>query len=255
MKKNTPLMASVLVCVGMVALPAMAQQGQKVEPLPGDVISERPCADQHKSACGRVGQVASKYRFGYERAQSVAADKMFVLCEGCKADKLRKPLKAPIITVMAPTPLEKSEAKKMPPGQMKEPAQSSTNATAVQVAVKKQPSLSCEKCDRFVFFRIAKDAITDRESSQLNTMVNCLKQASDSGAYEIIVTGYTCKLGTQKRNDKLALARAKAVASWLEQRKIKVGQVKAVGKADYLSTDPEINRRVSIHLNRVEVSK
>jgi outer membrane protein OmpA-like peptidoglycan-associated protein len=63
------------------------------------------------------------------------------------------------------------------------------------------------------------------------------------------VTGFTCDLGAQMVNDKLARQRAEAVAELLKSHGYVVPVVTGKGKQDYLSKSPQmrhLNRRVEI---------
>lgn len=65
----------------------------------------------------------------------------------------------------------------------------------------------------------------------------------------LMVTGYTCDLGTQQINDVLALKRATVVADLLKFHGFRVVAVMGKGKQGYVTSDPEmrhLNRRVEI---------
>ena len=61
----------------------------------------------------------------------------------------------------------------------------------------------------------------------------------------LIITGYTCDLGSQKVNDVLALQRASVVADLLQSHGYRFVDVTGKGKQSYVSIDPEMR-----HLNR-----
>ena len=63
---------------------------------------------------------------------------------------------------------------------------------------------------------------------------------------DVKVTGYTCELGSKEHNGRLALSRARAVASILETNGIKPAAVSGEGKCCYISGDKEMNRRAEI---------
>jgi outer membrane protein OmpA-like peptidoglycan-associated protein len=60
------------------------------------------------------------------------------------------------------------------------------------------------------------------------------------------ILGYTCDLGSKSHNDKLALARAKALAKVLEEKGMKPLAVSGEGKCCYVSEDRRLNRRAEI---------
>lgn len=70
-------------------------------------------------------------------------------------------------------------------------------------------------------------------------------------AERVIVTGYTCDLGSQSVNDRMALGRAKEVANLLTAAGYRVLDIKGVGKNHYVAVNPEHrdqNRRVEVTL-------
>jgi outer membrane protein OmpA-like peptidoglycan-associated protein len=70
-------------------------------------------------------------------------------------------------------------------------------------------------------------------------------------AERVIVTGYTCDLGSQPANDRMALGRAKEVANLLTAAGYRVLDIKGVGKNQYVAVNPEHrdqNRRVEVTL-------
>ena len=62
----------------------------------------------------------------------------------------------------------------------------------------------------------------------------------------VILTGYTCDLGSQEVNDRLALKRAEAVRKELIPKGIQVEGVAGKGKCCYAAESGEENRRVEI---------
>ena len=65
----------------------------------------------------------------------------------------------------------------------------------------------------------------------------------------LVITGYACKLGSDKYNLTLSLQRAVAVAIFLERHGFTVATLQAEGEADPLTTNPQEfskNRRVEV---------
>ncbi len=60
------------------------------------------------------------------------------------------------------------------------------------------------------------------------------------------ILGYTCDLVSKSHNDRLALARAKAVAKVLEEKGMKPLTVSGEGKCCSVSEDRRLNRRAEI---------
>jgi outer membrane protein OmpA-like peptidoglycan-associated protein len=60
------------------------------------------------------------------------------------------------------------------------------------------------------------------------------------------ILGYTCDLGSKSLNNRLALARAKAVAKVLEEKGMKPLTFSGEGKCCYVSEDRRLNRRAEI---------
>lgn len=79
-----------------------------------------------------------------------------------------------------------------------------------------------------------------------------LQKITDSlGSYKgkiVVVAGFTCRFGSKKINDPLALERAKSVAAVLEHSGIKPVMVSGEGKCCYISGDQSLNRRVEIRI-------
>lgn len=67
----------------------------------------------------------------------------------------------------------------------------------------------------------------------------------------LVVTGFTCELGTDEINQNLSKQRAETVASLLRDNGYTVQAVKSKGAAEPVTTDPEqlyLNRRVEIEI-------
>lgn len=94
-----------------------------------------------------------------------------------------------------------------------------------------------------VYFALNSARVDPQEIEQV---IGALKRC---GAKAAAVRGFTCELGAQLYNDRLALARARNVAKVLENRGVQLEQVEGRGKSDYVTTAPEKrdkNRRVEV---------
>jgi len=87
----------------------------------------------------------------------------------------------------------------------------------------------------------------DLDSAVLkNPERNKIDRAVPHGGRVDAVTGYTCDLGSQEHNDRLALKRAESVSSYLKGKEVIPLQVEGKGKCCYVSEERELNRRVEI---------
>lgn len=62
----------------------------------------------------------------------------------------------------------------------------------------------------------------------------------------IVVNGYTCDIGSERYNDRLAQKRADAVASYLRHKGVDVEKVTGEGKCCYISYSKKENRRAEV---------
>ena len=100
-----------------------------------------------------------------------------------------------------------------------------------------------------IYFRVNQYRLTDSEKDQIKLFLPYLKMAARDG-YGALVEGFTCNLGSKGTNDFLAMARAKAVAGFLEQNGVKIGEIKGEGKRDYMSKIKKLNRRVEVETSQ-----
>ncbi len=89
-------------------------------------------------------------------------------------------------------------------------------------------------------------------TSAKNSLTDFAQILNNNPTMDIAVYGHTDKVGTLAANEKVSLARAKAVENYLEQKGVSSGQFKAVeGKAYYEYDDSKSaaeNRRVEIYM-------
>jgi outer membrane protein OmpA-like peptidoglycan-associated protein len=97
-----------------------------------------------------------------------------------------------------------------------------------------------------VFFPKGSHVLGDQESKNLDRFIHELKEDQ---AGPVSVAGYTCRLGSDDYNQKLALNRARTVADYLKRHGVSVLSVTSnVGGGYVNNTDPAQNRRVEITL-------
>jgi outer membrane protein OmpA-like peptidoglycan-associated protein len=95
-----------------------------------------------------------------------------------------------------------------------------------------------------VFFSVGASSIDENESQKLSSFIDELKQDQTA---PVDVTGYTCWLGSEEYNQKLAEQRAQTIADILKKQNIKVRSVAGKSGCCYINdTDPARNRRVDI---------
>jgi outer membrane protein OmpA-like peptidoglycan-associated protein len=99
----------------------------------------------------------------------------------------------------------------------------------------------------FVFFPVRSSTLDSQETQKLIQFIQKLKQQKIG---PVDVVGYTCRLGSQEYNQKLALNRARTVADYLKRHRISVASVTGEAGGGYVSdADPSQNRRVEITLS------
>lgn len=99
-----------------------------------------------------------------------------------------------------------------------------------------------------VYFPFDSAKLTNKERKKLDLFLQKVNKHKD---YRVKVSGFTDKTGSKEYNDKLALKRAEAVASYLKSKneKLKVS-VSGFGKCCYVSPKDEENRRAEINAEK-----
>jgi hypothetical protein len=86
--------------------------------------------------------------------------------------------------------------------------------------------------------------IGEYERGQLQELLTCLEGRDAS----VQIEGDTCRIGSQKINDRLALKRAEAVGDYLAKHAVRIDKFSGEGKKGYISGIDRLNRRVVIHI-------
>ena len=100
-----------------------------------------------------------------------------------------------------------------------------------------------------ILFGLASSILPEQIKEQIIWAMK--KKANDKMPMQI--TGFTCDLGSQAANDKLAKQRAVVVAELLKDNGFLVSSVEGKGKQGYISDRPQmryLNRRVEIQTGR-----
>jgi outer membrane protein OmpA-like peptidoglycan-associated protein len=95
---------------------------------------------------------------------------------------------------------------------------------------------------RIVYFRLGHAELDAFEKDQLKEILPCLKEAGG----KVVLSGYTCRLGSRDFNDRLARSRAASVAQFFEASGVRVKGQSGRGKTGYISEIDRLNRRVEI---------
>ncbi len=95
--------------------------------------------------------------------------------------------------------------------------------------------------DMSVYFDFGSSRIKDEDRLRIEDFAKNL-----TGKTGVLVKGYTCDIGAKKFNDRLAMDRARAVASILKKNGTTPVTVSGEGKCCYVSEDRALNRRVEI---------
>jgi len=101
-----------------------------------------------------------------------------------------------------------------------------------------------------VHFKFGSSDLTPAEG---NSLLAALKHFRVSLDTPLVITGYTCKLGSDHYNRTLSLQRAQAVADYLQTHGFTVATVQGMGPENPLTHKPQEfyrNRRVEIELTR-----
>lgn len=167
------------------------------------------------------------YFYPYEFAKNLA-EPAFVVCDNCPPRK--SPDTAPKIvpTVIAlrvsqpipvkPEPLKVDEQKEKH-NELREEALTDASLT--------------------VYFNLNSSALRPEEKEKLNTAPSLFKG-------DVVVTGYTCDIGSEEYNRRLSLKRAGAVAEYLKLVGVAPREITGKGKCCPISDKKELNRRVEI---------
>jgi outer membrane protein OmpA-like peptidoglycan-associated protein len=99
-----------------------------------------------------------------------------------------------------------------------------------------------------IYFHANQYRLTKNEKEQINQFILPYMKKDSGDSLKVAVRGFIHSSRTKNKNDDRAMARAKAVAEYLEQNGIKVGAVKGEGENGYISKFSNINRRVEIEV-------
>lgn len=214
----------------------------------------------HAQPVSEVRQIELTPDYG-SVARSKDQDLQYVICDGCEVVKRLAPMPPPRKNALAgPIAVRNtglSHGEKERPGKtanriVRRPAVAHSAGADVREGSKKieahagaagGPSESAitEGCRRLrVFFRYRESDIGVYERDQLKKILPCIKSAS------VRIEGFTCPIGSQSSNDRLAGARAASVARFLKDRGFKVTGHGGKGRQGYISSVNRLNRRVEI---------
>jgi outer membrane protein OmpA-like peptidoglycan-associated protein len=121
---------------------------------------------------------------------------------------------------------------------------STTTTPESAPSVATAPSVTVSKSLNVIVIYFAKNGVIV-DSAELKKITDAVDHMKDKS---LVVKGFTCDLGPKKANDRLALARSKAVAKILEGYGIRSVMVSGEGKCCYVSDDRQLNRRVEIRI-------
>ena len=144
------------------------------------------------------------------------------------------------------TQTETAPVKKEVPVQQKaaEPAPAKTELTAEERSyIEKQP---------LAFQKVGNTSVTPELASRLDEIANILK--ANKGT-DLNITGYTCDIGTEKRNIEIGMKRAQAVSDYLQNKGIQSSRMHLFSKGESEPLVPNtpaenkpLNRRVTLVL-------
>jgi len=174
----------------------------------------------------------------YRQAHAVAREKehkMFVICSQCPPVRNLSSIAAIfLLAVKADTAQEGAAGLPQPPSIINPPVRK-----ALPREISQAPPSRTSPGRTTVYFDLDSAVLKDLERNKID-------RAVPHGGRVDAVTGYTCDLGSQEYNDRLALKRAESVSSYLKGKEVIPLQVEGTGKCCYVSEERELNRRVEI---------
>lgn len=187
-----------------------------------------------------LGAVIYKYNMGETVTVATQANQ-HVICDTCPKTQLLAPYRDPIVAKLKLNPIEPGAPEKV------------SDPSDVAVAKPMVPAtteVATDKSLAVIGFRLDSYRLDKKATATIAKIAKGLKE-QNSGEVLVRVDGYTCKLGSKKHNDKLAVKRAKAVADALKRQGIAVAKVSGEGVCCYVDEKHlEPNRRVEIFEER-----
>lgn len=167
------------------------------------------------------------YQYG-DTVKSMSQD-AFVVCDGCKSDKLIKESVDFFAIKYNDPPAVRDEALAIP-------------SPVVQTQEAPKPANKEISHIGTVYFRFGSERLNAVEKKKLDKIVAAIPSGDD-----VAINGYTCIIGKNKYNQKLSERRARAVASYLKAKGARISKVKGKGKCCQVSeTNKSLNRRVEL---------
>jgi len=174
----------------------------------------------------------------YKQVHEVAREKehkMFVICSQCPPVRNLSAIAAIFpLAVKAGTAQAGAAGSPKPPSTINPPVRK-----ALHPEISQAPPSRTSPGRTTVYFDLDSAVLKDPEKNKID-------RAVPHGGRVDAVTGYTCDLGSQEHNDRLAMKRAESVSSYLKGKEVIPLQVEGKGKCCYVSEERELNRRVEI---------
>lgn len=126
-----------------------------------------------------------------------------------------------------------------------------------ETAVQKDSSVKQDTSEASitVLFELDSSGLTDAAKAKLSSYAQGIAETKGKN---IVVTGYTCDLGSKTHNDILARKRADAIAAYLKVAGVSPSRVLGMGKCCYATQDPDkrsFNRRGEVTTDKTEVTR
>lgn len=191
------------------------------------------------------------YQSYYGDAVREAAAEVYVICADCpQSSELHRTLKEiPLVINLGSDPTTWPDYSTHRPVHVA----AAPVPTAVEKPVEPAPSYSVNELkqdkrqapmsacsDTTVYFEFNSSIVSTAEERKLTEEIPGLKRS------DVILAGYTCDIGGQQYNDRLALARARNVESILKEHGVIPVKVYGKGKCCYVSKSKPKNRRVEV---------
>ena len=165
------------------------------------------------------------YRYSFEAAVA-KEDEQFVVCANCPDNQLTLLPVTQKLAVRLTTPEHQTIPVVPPVPQVQHPKGETSQFTGRTATV---------------LFAFDSAQLSRPERERITELVKGLPTTSTFD-----LTGYTCTIGTDDYNERLALNRARQVAAFLTTGGLTVGGIVGKGKCCPVSNDKRLNRRVEI---------
>ncbi len=198
------------------------------------VVTEATAAKIPQSEKAELGAVIYKYNMGDAVGVQLQPNQ-HVICDTCPKSILLAGYKEPVVNKLKlsdmPAVELQTKSKDVPVVEISNPETGTATAKDKTLAT--------------IQFKLDSSRLDKKGAAEISRLAKELKE--QGGEVFVRVDGYTCKLGSKKHNDRLAMKRARVVGESLKRHGIKVTRTTGEGVCCYVDNKHlEPNRRVEI---------